>query len=177
VKVLPVAYREATLRFEMSEADAIRTLNEWGGQPLPVSASCWIDGVLALRLSGARAAVEAAVRTLSVAHGGHLMPDCAGFWAGLREQRHAFFDGGRTRPVAAVGAVDRRRHRAGRPAADRVGRRPALAARGRRRRHRPAHPRRRQRGCGGHATLFRGGDNASACSSRWRPRWRKSTNA
>jgi glycolate oxidase FAD binding subunit len=93
VKVLPVAYREATLRFEMNEVDAIRKLNEWGGQPLPLSASCWHDGVLALRLSGARAAVDAAIRSLGVAHGGHLMPDCAQFWAGLREQRHPFFDG------------------------------------------------------------------------------------
>ncbi|ALK95787.1 glycolate oxidase [Massilia sp. WF1] len=97
VKVLPLAYREATLRFEMSEVDAIRTLNEWAGQPLPISASCWIDGVLALRLSGAQAAVDAAIRSLGGAHGGphgdYLMPDCAAFWAGLREQRHAFFDG------------------------------------------------------------------------------------
>ena len=94
VKVLPLAYREATLRFSMNEADAIRKLNEWGGQPLPISGSCWIDGVLALRLSGAQAAVDAALRSLGGAHGGELMPDCANFWADLREQRHAFFDGG-----------------------------------------------------------------------------------
>jgi len=89
VKVLPLPVAETTLRFAMSEPDALRKLNEWAGQPLPLSASCWHDGVLALRLSGARAAVDAAVRTL----GGELMPDCAGFWASLREQRHAFFDG------------------------------------------------------------------------------------
>jgi glycolate oxidase FAD binding subunit len=89
VKVLPVTVAETTLRFAMDEIEAIRKLNEWAGQPLPISASCWTDGVLALRLSGARAAVDNAVRTL----GGEIMPDCARFWMDLREQRHAFFEG------------------------------------------------------------------------------------
>ena len=89
VKVLPRPFAEATLRFAMSETEAIRRLNEWGGQPLPVSGSCWFDGVLALRLSGAQAAVDAAARSL----GGEIMPDRDAFWAGLREQRHAFFAG------------------------------------------------------------------------------------
>jgi glycolate oxidase FAD binding subunit len=89
VKVLPRAFSETSLRFEMSEIDAIRKLNEWGGQPLPISASCWIDGMLALRLSGAEAAVDAAIESL----GGEVMADCDGFWASLREQRHEFFAG------------------------------------------------------------------------------------
>jgi glycolate oxidase FAD binding subunit len=89
VKVLPRAVSQASLRFDMSEIDAIRKLNEWGGQPLPVSASCWHDGVLTLRLSGARAAVDAAVKSL----GGEVMPEDAAFWDGLREQRHPFFAG------------------------------------------------------------------------------------
>jgi glycolate oxidase FAD binding subunit len=96
VKVLPRAPREHTLRFEnVPELDAIRWLNEWAGQPLPVSGSCWIDGVLALRLSGAAAAVDAAIHTFrdtyGKPHGCDLMPDCDAFWADLREQRHTFF--------------------------------------------------------------------------------------
>ena len=89
VKVLPLAVREATLRFEMSEIDAIRRLNEWGGQPLPISASCWHDGVLNVRLAGAQAAVDAAVRQF----GGEAVADGTGFWARLREQQHPFFAG------------------------------------------------------------------------------------
>ncbi|HEU4375681.1 MAG TPA: glycolate oxidase subunit GlcE [Telluria sp.] len=89
VKVLPLAVREATLRFEMSEIDAIRRLNEWGGQPLPISASCWHDGALTVRLSGAQAAVDAAVRDF----GGEAVADGAAFWAGLREQQDPFFTG------------------------------------------------------------------------------------
>jgi glycolate oxidase FAD binding subunit len=89
VKVLPLAVAEATLRFDLSEIDAIRRLNEWGGQPLPISASCWFDGVMTVRLAGARAAVDAAVRQF----GGEAVPDheAGGFWTSLREQQHAFF--------------------------------------------------------------------------------------
>jgi len=92
LKVLPVPLREASLRFEMSEIDAIMRLNEWAGQPLPVSASCWHQGVLSLRLSGADAAVEAAQRKL----GGHPLADddASAFWASLRDQTHNYFSGG-----------------------------------------------------------------------------------
>ncbi len=68
LKVLPVPPGEATLKFEMSQAEALRRLNEWGGQPLPLNASCWVDDAgaptLYLRLRGAVAAVEAACRLL-----------------------------------------------------------------------------------------------------------------
>jgi glycolate oxidase FAD binding subunit len=161
VKVLPRAPREATLVFEgVAEVDAIRRLNEWAGQPLPISASCWHDGVLALRLSGANAAVDAAIRSLGGAHHGDLMPDCATFWASLREQQHAFFEG-KDDPDAAVwrlsvpstvGAIV-----LGSPqliewgGAQRWLRAPGDAATSER-------IRATVRACGGHATLFRGGD-------------------
>jgi glycolate oxidase FAD binding subunit len=68
LKVLPLAPAEATLRFACPQADALRLLNGWGGQPLPVNASRWSDdgdgGTLWLRLRGATAAVEAACRRL-----------------------------------------------------------------------------------------------------------------
>jgi glycolate oxidase FAD binding subunit len=89
VKVLPLAVAEATLRFELSEIDAIRRLNEWGGQPLPISASCWHNGALTVRLSGAQAAVDAAVRDF----GGEAVLEGGQFWAGLREQQDPFFAG------------------------------------------------------------------------------------
>lgn len=88
VKVLPRPFAETTLRLDMPEIDAIRRLNEWGGQPLPLSASCWHNGQLSLRLSGAQAAVDAAVRLI----GGEIVPDAAR-WEELREQRQPFFGG------------------------------------------------------------------------------------
>ncbi|MCD2518177.1 glycolate oxidase subunit GlcE [Massilia sp. G4R7] len=89
VKVLPRSFAETTLRLEIGELDAIRKLNEWGGQPLPVSASCWHNGQLCLRLSGAQAAVDAALRLI----GGEIVPNCWRFWASIREQQHPFFGG------------------------------------------------------------------------------------
>ncbi len=89
VKVLPRPFAETTLRLEIGELEAIRKLNEWGGQPLPVSASCWHNGQLCLRLSGAQAAVDAALRLI----GGEIVPNCARFWTSIREQQHPFFGG------------------------------------------------------------------------------------
>jgi glycolate oxidase FAD binding subunit len=87
LKVLPRPFEETTLAFNLSQADAIRTLNEWGGQPLPISASAWLDGTLAVRLSGAAAALKGARSRL----GGEEIADASGFWHSLREQQHPFF--------------------------------------------------------------------------------------
>ncbi|MES2413093.1 MAG: glycolate oxidase subunit GlcE [Pseudomonadota bacterium] len=86
LKVLPVALAENTLTFEMDEATALKQLNLWGAQPLPVNASCWHAGHLHVRLRGAAAAVSAA-RT---AMGGEQQQDTA-LWQTLREQAHPFF--------------------------------------------------------------------------------------
>ncbi len=89
LKVLPAAPATATLRMDMDEATALRKLNEWGGQPLPLDASAWWEGALVLRLSGAAAAVQAAVSRL----GGEVVepPLAAAFWTGLRDHRDEFF--------------------------------------------------------------------------------------
>ncbi len=50
LKVLPVPTASATLRFECDQASALKQLNAWGGEPLPLSASaCWND-TLVVRL-------------------------------------------------------------------------------------------------------------------------------
>ncbi len=91
LKVLPRPAAEATLRFGMTAAEALRRLNEWGGQPLPIVASCWEDGVLMLRLAGARAAVEAAGQTLggTKVGAGETAPEA--YWDALRDQKRPFF--------------------------------------------------------------------------------------
>lgn len=90
LKVLPRPIAEQTLLFEMNEAESIRRLNEWGGQPLPISATAWCDGQLYVRLSGAAAGVRAAHAKM----GGTPMPEAALLWAELREQAHVFFQQG-----------------------------------------------------------------------------------
>lgn len=91
LKLLPRPAAERTRRFEMPQARALQSLNRWAGQPLPVSASAWYDGVLSLRLSGAEGAVGAAAQELG---GEAVAPeDAARFWAGIREHTHGFFAG------------------------------------------------------------------------------------
>ena len=93
LKVLSVAPAEATLTFECDQAEALRRLNGWGGQPLPLNASCWVEdagvGTLFLRLRGAAAAVEAACRTL----GGERLDNAkvAPDWVACRDQRLPWF--------------------------------------------------------------------------------------
>jgi glycolate oxidase FAD binding subunit len=152
VKVLPRARREASLRFELSEIDALRQLNTWGGMPLPISASCWHDGVLMLRLSGATAAVDAAIKTL----GGGLFPDCAPFWAGVREQQHAFFDGDTPLWRLSVPSTTSALVLPGRQLIEWGG-----ALRWLKSDAGAATIRRSVVAAGGHATLFRGGDKAA----------------
>ena len=87
LKVLPRPVAEQTLLFELSEADAIQQVNEWAGQPLPISATAWHDGALLVRLSGAAAGVQAAQQRL----GGAPVAESAVPWMELREQSHVFF--------------------------------------------------------------------------------------
>lgn len=92
LKVLPRPFAETTLRLAMSEADAIQRLNEWGGQPHPISASAWYGGDLLVRLSGAQAAVNAAQHRI----GGEALQNADELWMRLREQRNDFFAFGAT---------------------------------------------------------------------------------
>ncbi|OWW19702.1 glycolate oxidase subunit GlcE [Noviherbaspirillum denitrificans] len=86
LKVLPKPFMETTLRFELGQKEAIERLNNWGGQPLPVSASAWHGGTLIVRLSGAVAAVKAAVQKM----GGEEDTQAADFWSELRDHGNAF---------------------------------------------------------------------------------------
>ena len=89
LKVLPRPVAEQTQKFEMPQAKALESMNRWAGQPLPISASAWRDGVLSLRLSGAPSALRAAAEKL----GGERMDAAAAasFWSAIREQTDPFF--------------------------------------------------------------------------------------
>ena len=89
LKVLPMPMASGTLRFSLSEPDALAKLREWAARPLPVSATAWLAGELAVRLEGAVAAVDAACGKL----GGEFMAadQAAPFWQSVREQTASFF--------------------------------------------------------------------------------------
>ena len=105
IKVLPVAPAEATLVFELPQADALEHLHRWGGQPLPLNASCWARDasngqpardLLFVRLRGAKAAVEAACQRMLGEVPGERMDNAqaAADWALCRDQKLPFFTEG-----------------------------------------------------------------------------------
>ena len=105
LKVLPVPVARTTLRFDVEQAEAIRLLNTWGGQPLPLNASAWWQGVLVLRLAGAAAAVDAAAARLG---GERVDPALAdAFWTGLRDQTDEFFAQAHAQVAATTAAAPR----------------------------------------------------------------------
>jgi glycolate oxidase FAD binding subunit len=89
LKVLPKLPASSTVFFDCDEAQALEQLNRWATEPIPLHASAWHQGRLHVRLAGARAAVRAVCRQPG---GTELAPDAAaGWWGGVRDQRHEFF--------------------------------------------------------------------------------------
>jgi FAD/FMN-containing dehydrogenase len=89
LKVLPINRATATLSFEWDENRALKNLNQWASQPLPINASAWHEGRLHVRLAGAGAAVSAACGKLG---GTVVAPDVAmSWWLSLRDQSGEFF--------------------------------------------------------------------------------------
>ena len=104
LKVLAFAPCEASLVCTLGQPETLQLLHRWGGQPLPLNASCWqcdsgaSSGRLTVRLRGAQAAVRAALPKMQAdveAQGGQAQPADAEaamfFWDAMRNQQHTFF--------------------------------------------------------------------------------------
>ena len=104
LKVLAFAPSEASLVCILGQRETLQLLHGWGGQPLPLNASCWhcepgaTSGRLTVRLRGAKAAVQAALPKMQAdveAQGGQAQAADAEaamfFWDAMRNQQHAFF--------------------------------------------------------------------------------------
>ncbi len=148
LKVLPKPVAVATLRLELDEAAALKRMNDWAGKPLPVSATTWHDGVLQVRLSGAGAAVAEAQTKI----GGEAV-DGAALWHGLREQTDPYFGGDAPLWRLALPSTAPALDLAGTQLVEWGG-----AQRWLRSDAPAAEIRARAAACGGHATLFRGGE-------------------
>ena len=111
LKVLPIAPAEATLVFELDQTRALAQLHRWGGQPLPLNASCWVHDTatagqperLFVRLRGAVAAVESACHTMIRNAPGTRMDNAqaAPDWQACRDLRLPFFANPNTAQTAA----------------------------------------------------------------------------
>src|SRR5450830_1221819 len=101
LKVLPVAPAEATLVFALDQARALTQLHRWGGQPLPLNASCWVRDdtapdrpeLLFVRLRGAVAAVESACHKMTQELSGTRMDNAVAGpdWHAFRDLQLPFF--------------------------------------------------------------------------------------
>ncbi|WP_166267697.1 glycolate oxidase subunit GlcE [Marinobacter caseinilyticus] len=89
LKVLPRPATTVTLSREMRQNEAILFMNARAAEPKPLSAACWLDGKLYLRLSGAQSAVEATAKQWDIP----LMTGGDEFWQQLRDQQLPFFAG------------------------------------------------------------------------------------
>ena len=106
LKVLPVAPAEAFLMCQLPQDKALNMLHQWGAQPLPLNASCWVKDttqagapeILFVRLRGAHAAVQSAklrmsqdVARLQSELVEQTAETAAHDWALARDQRLPFF--------------------------------------------------------------------------------------
>ena len=96
VKVLPRPQHETTRAFAVDRDTALANVTAWARTPLPLSATCHVDGVLHVRLSGTEKGVCAAAAQI----GGDELQHGAKLWDSLRDQTHAFFGAGRCYRVA-----------------------------------------------------------------------------
>jgi len=88
LKVLPKPAHSVTISQEISAEDAIQVMNERAGIAKPLTAACWVDGKMYLRLAGAKSAVDATLREWS----GEEVEEADPFWRNLRNQRADYFN-------------------------------------------------------------------------------------
>jgi glycolate oxidase FAD binding subunit len=87
MKALPIPASETTLCRENSPGEAIELMNDFAGKPLPITATCYVENRLYIRLSGAEPAVRAALGKL----GGEEVRDGRAFWKQVRDHQLDFF--------------------------------------------------------------------------------------
>ncbi len=157
LKVLPLPPAETTVALKLSQADLIGRLNRWAAEPLPLSASLAAGEDVLLRLSGARAAVEAAVARFARDHGAAPVEAerARRFWTSIREHAFPFFTGSEPLWRLSVPADARWIDLPGRQLVEWGG-----ALRWYKGESDPARVRAAAAAVGGSATLFRGGDRS-----------------
>lgn len=87
LKVMPQPAATMTLKREMDAAQAIAEMNRLAGHSKPLTAACWFDNHLYLRLEGSRSAVDSTVSQWS----NTVLEDDDPLWTQLREQQLEYF--------------------------------------------------------------------------------------
>ena len=87
VKVLPKPEYEITLSAKTDFDTALKNMNTWAGKPLSLSAACYDNGQLKIRLSGKKTAVASAQKILAM----DKSESGLDYWNRLREHQLDFF--------------------------------------------------------------------------------------
>jgi len=87
IKVLPKPEAELTVVHELSADDSLKKVHQLARQSLPVSATCFDDNTLHIRLSGTDIAVQTSRKTL----GGDTLDASNDFWERLKEHKSGYF--------------------------------------------------------------------------------------
>ncbi|MGB1950195.1 MAG: glycolate oxidase subunit GlcE, partial [Marinobacter sp.] len=90
LKVMPRPAATLTLVQDMAMDDVIHYMNSRAAEPKPITAACWHDNKVYLRLSGARSAVEATAEKWT----GEVIENGEQFWRQIQDMQHDFFTGG-----------------------------------------------------------------------------------
>jgi len=87
LKVMPGPAASLTLVQDMAMDEVLHYMNSRAAEPKPITAACWVDGKVYLRLSGAKSAVEATAEKWS----GDVMEKGEAFWRSVQDMQHEFF--------------------------------------------------------------------------------------
>jgi glycolate oxidase FAD binding subunit len=88
IKVIPQPVKNITLTIETDTKKAITLFNRWRPTPLPISASCYYDDCLYVRLSGGHQSIAEYRQQID----GDVLNDADEFWSAIRNQTHEFFN-------------------------------------------------------------------------------------
>ena len=86
LKVLPKPEKHITMTMPISQADALKKINEISGTTLPISGAVWYQDVLYCRFSG-----YFEISHLTKVMNGTLLEDSEQFWIQVAEHTHSFF--------------------------------------------------------------------------------------
>ena len=89
LKVLPVNEIEVSLKIQTHLDDAIDNLRTWVKDGLPLTASCYVDNSLYLRLGSTHSAVKQAVQNIGKHYSSEETDNA--FWQTIKNQSHPFF--------------------------------------------------------------------------------------
>ena len=87
VRLLPAPETEETFCRACSAAEAGELNRGWARAPLPITGTCYVDGVQHVRLSGSATGVASARDDMRLRETGD-----PGIWAAVRDHGHAFFE-------------------------------------------------------------------------------------